>query len=305
MSSRLVSIGLPVYNGGECLRRALDSILAQTHANFEVIISDNASTDGVTPVIAEEYAQRDSRIRLIRQTVNQGALANFLWVAQQARGDYFMWAAHDDAWSENFVEALANRLDESPQAVLATPRTRVEKITKAGTTQLTVFPEAPHSDRWAILDAFLVDYGCVWIYGLYRTEWLKLAAPKLTGYQIIGADRLWLLDLILNNSVTSTPEALFYYSYIDGKPKDRSSRTKLRDLGIEIYYMSRSALQQPNASDRVRALRKILWFLYWHRISRRNPIGTLIRIVKLSVLGTWFGLESGIRYLTRPRRLAN
>ena len=67
MNSRLVSIGMPVYNGGEDLRRALDSILAQTHTNFELIISDNASTDELTKALTEEYARKDARIRLTRQ----------------------------------------------------------------------------------------------------------------------------------------------------------------------------------------------------------------------------------------------
>ena len=304
MSSRLVSIGLPVYNGGEALRGALDCLLKQTHTHFELIISDNASTDGVTQSITEEYARHDSRIRLTRQPVNLGAMPNFLWVAQQARGDFFLWAAHDDAWSENYLQSLANRLDESPQAVLATTRTRVEEVSTRHAARIIHFPETPTADRWTILDSFLVDFGCVWIYGMYRTAWLKEAAAKLSRYQIIGADRLWLLDLFLNQHVVGTPDALFHYSCVHGKPKDRSARKKMRDLGIEVYYMIGMALQLPTSAERSKALRRVLVFLYRYRVSRRNPAGTLVRIAKLSVLGAWFGLEAGIRRMVQPRRIA-
>jgi len=100
-----VSIGMPVYNGVSFIREALDSLLGQTFQDFELIISDNASTDG-TAEICQEYAKEDSRIIYTRQTTNIGAASNFDFVLDQAAGEYFMWAAHDDVWSRNFIEAL-------------------------------------------------------------------------------------------------------------------------------------------------------------------------------------------------------
>lgn len=100
-----VSIGMPVYNGELFLREALVSLLAQTFTDFELIISNNASTDA-TESICMEYAKLDSRIRYIRQPINIGALSNFRLVLHEARSDYFMWAAHDDKWSENWLEKL-------------------------------------------------------------------------------------------------------------------------------------------------------------------------------------------------------
>jgi glycosyltransferase involved in cell wall biosynthesis len=102
-----VSIGMPVYNGAEFIRAALDSLLAQSFGDFELIISDNASTDE-TQTICETYARQDSRITYIRQPRNLGAVPNFLFVLRQARGRYFMWAAHDDIWAENWLETLVN-----------------------------------------------------------------------------------------------------------------------------------------------------------------------------------------------------
>lgn len=100
-----VSIGMPVFNGGKYIREALDSLLAQTFTDFELIISDNASTDG-TEAICKEYEEKDSRIRYVRQTENRGAAANFRFVLGEARGEYFMWAAADDVWDTKFVETL-------------------------------------------------------------------------------------------------------------------------------------------------------------------------------------------------------
>jgi glycosyltransferase involved in cell wall biosynthesis len=86
---------MPVYNGEKYIREALDSLLDQTFTEFELIISDNASTDS-TAAICAYYTARDLRIRYIRQNKNLGALGNFLAVVNEARGEYFMWAAHDD-----------------------------------------------------------------------------------------------------------------------------------------------------------------------------------------------------------------
>lgn len=107
-----VSIGMPVYNGAKYIRVALDSLLAQTFTDFKLVISDNASTDE-TQAICEEYARRDSRIRYVRQSENKGALANFQFVLNEARGKYFMWAASDDRWDSNWIEQLQDALEKT------------------------------------------------------------------------------------------------------------------------------------------------------------------------------------------------
>jgi len=105
-----VSIGMPVYNGEPFIREALDSLLAQTFTDFELIISDNASTDG-TEAICREYAAKDDRIRYVRQPENRGALANFQFVLDEAAGEYFMWAAADDWWSENWLSENVAKIE--------------------------------------------------------------------------------------------------------------------------------------------------------------------------------------------------
>jgi glycosyltransferase involved in cell wall biosynthesis len=109
-----VSIGMPVYNGEPHLRKALDSLLAQTFLDYELIISDNASTDR-TSEICREYASKDARIRYIQQKENKGAAWNFNFVLEQALAEYFMWAACDDLWSPDCLSEYVKVLngDES------------------------------------------------------------------------------------------------------------------------------------------------------------------------------------------------
>src|SRR5438132_13873019 len=90
-----VSIGMPVYNGERYLSGALDSLLSQTLADFDLIISDNASTDA-TESICRSYAAHDSRIRYFRNENNLGAAANFNRAFELCGGEFFRWAAHDD-----------------------------------------------------------------------------------------------------------------------------------------------------------------------------------------------------------------
>lgn len=107
-----VTIGMPVYNGEKYICEALDTLLAQTFTDFELIISDNDSTDA-TESICRNYAEQDPRIRYVRQLKNLGALPNFQFVLNEARGAYFMWAAYDDKWDKDWVRSLKHTLEVS------------------------------------------------------------------------------------------------------------------------------------------------------------------------------------------------
>jgi glycosyltransferase involved in cell wall biosynthesis len=117
-----VSIGLPVYNGERYLHESLDSLLGQTFEDFELIITDNASTD-TTPDICQQYANRDRRVRYVRNPKNLGIVPNFNLAFELSSGEYFKWAAHDDVHRPEFVERCVEILDREPDVVLATSRT--------------------------------------------------------------------------------------------------------------------------------------------------------------------------------------
>ena len=113
------SIGMPVFTGEDYILEALDSLLDQTMPDFELIISDNASTDS-TEEICRDYALKDTRIRYVRQEKNIGPAANFRFLLQEARGEYFMWAAADDTWGSRYLEKCIELLDEDERAAMAT-----------------------------------------------------------------------------------------------------------------------------------------------------------------------------------------
>ncbi|MER3486233.1 MAG: hypothetical protein C4345_09945 [Chloroflexota bacterium] len=118
-----VSIGLPVYNRQQYVGEAIESILAQTFADFELIISDNASTDA-TGVICQEYARKDARVRYYRNAINIGAAKNFNRVFHLSSGEYFKWMASDDICAPTFIERCVEALDGDTGAVLAYSRAR-------------------------------------------------------------------------------------------------------------------------------------------------------------------------------------
>jgi len=117
-----VSIGVPVFNGDRYLEGCLDSLVAQTYDDLEIVISDNASMDK-TPAICRAYCERDPRIRYYRQRRNIGAAANYNFLVHHATGEFFKWAAHDDLCAPDFVARCVAALDASPTAVLAFGRT--------------------------------------------------------------------------------------------------------------------------------------------------------------------------------------
>lgn len=120
--SGLVSIGLPVFNGEQYLRSALDAALGQTYGDFELIISDNASTDNTIP-ICEEYARSDSRIRLLRQSKNLGVNANHEVVFRESRGEFFRWSSADDIPSLQLVKHAVDVLNDDKSLVAYVPDT--------------------------------------------------------------------------------------------------------------------------------------------------------------------------------------
>ena len=112
-----VSIGMPVYNGGRYLEEALQSVLSQSYEDFDVVISDNASTDD-TEEICRTYARSDERIRYFRLRQNYGIIYNFNNVFRLSTGKYFKWAASDDVCGPDYLLKAVQVLEEDPSVVL-------------------------------------------------------------------------------------------------------------------------------------------------------------------------------------------
>ena len=175
----LVSVGMPVYNGEEYIRDALSSLLGQTYVNFELIISDNASTDR-TEEICREYAQRDARIIYFRQKENIGAAANFQFVLDHAQAGLFMWAAYDDKWAKNYLmDATALLGDEHINFVFPTFSVRSIKLNIGKKFDGKIFGFIESTDRKQRVLQFLAlhhdSHKCNIVYSLFRTKFLRSA----------------------------------------------------------------------------------------------------------------------------------
>lgn len=182
---------MPIYNGEPFVRRALDALLAQTFNDFELIVSDNASTDG-TEAICREYAAKDERIRYFRNDYNIGATANFRFVLDQAVGYFFMWAAADDFRSSDFVMANVRFLESNPDYVASTSPNCMEGQEPNGPGLVTFSMEGSVEERFRSF--FRHAWGSHGIfYSLIRTEVLRDC--EVLSEQFLGTD--WAVNLYL------------------------------------------------------------------------------------------------------------
>jgi len=211
----LVSIGLPVYNAERYLSRALDSLLAQDYPNVELIVSDNASVDG-TEEICRSYAQRDARVHYDRADRNMGAIWNFNRVSELARGEYFMWAAHDDLRDPSYVSACVAAMQSRPDAVLCC--TGIRFIDEDG-HEIEVPPHVAGTrpvGRTAHDRVRQIARACNWydVYGLARTSALAKTRRAIPTW---GFDVVVVLELCLRGPVLLVPEPLFSYRLLGFK----------------------------------------------------------------------------------------
>jgi glycosyltransferase involved in cell wall biosynthesis len=221
----LVTIGMPTYNGARYLAQSLDSLLSQDYPNWDLVISDNCSTDG-TEDIARAYAQRSDRIRYIRQGANLGYSANFNHALGLAGGTYFMWAADHDLWEPGLVSRCVAALEADPAAVLAYPQSLLidENGTVIEETDDQIDLGQPSAlDRYKRLIWQLNN--CNMIYGVARRE--ALAATG--GFpDVFGADHVVLARLVLQGTVLTVGGHLFLRR--QNRPPETAEEHRVREL---------------------------------------------------------------------------
>ena len=113
MMNNKVSIILPTHNGEKFIGESIDSCLAQTYSNFELIIIDDASTDGTSAVI-NEYARGDSRIRLLHNDTNLKLPRTLNKGFESSTGEYLTWTSDDNRYALKAIEHMVSYLDEHP-----------------------------------------------------------------------------------------------------------------------------------------------------------------------------------------------
>lgn len=201
-----LSIGLPVHNGAQYLAAALDALLGQSYEDFELIISDNASTDA-TADICHRYAAREPRIRYVRQPRNIGAAPNHNVVVHAARGELFKWAGHDDLYSPNLLERCVAALDEHPDVVLVSCWSAL--IDGSGHTTRPVVEYPPATDSPRAPERFrgvLFGLGGDDDYGVIRADVLRRTPLSGSHYH---ADRSLVAELALHGRFLRVPETLY------------------------------------------------------------------------------------------------
>lgn len=203
-----VSIGMPVFNGEKYIREAFDSLLSQSHTDFELIISNNASTDG-TEAICLQYASKDHRIRYVRQSINIGALANFEVVLEKAEGDCFMWAAADDKWDPSWISQMLTTMKKTG-ADAAFGRIHTIGENSKGVNHYVNNKKFKYCGPiWFRQLKYFLQFEGVGkanpIYGLWKTAHLR--EIKLSNYSY---DYLIVFDLLGKTEIAGCSESTFY-----------------------------------------------------------------------------------------------
>ena len=201
-----ISLGLPVYNGENYLARGLDSILAQTFEDFELIVSDNGSTDR-TEEICRKYAEKDLRIKYFRFSKNRGATCNFNSTVDRATAPYFKWCSHDDELDSKYLEECLPLIENHSDVVLSHSKTMIidsdSNLLHKENYPLSVSDDNPLK---RFQDICVERHDCILVFGIYRTDMLR-QSPMIKDY--VGSDRVLLGHMALLGKIVESPKFLF------------------------------------------------------------------------------------------------
>lgn len=233
-----LSIGLPVRNGATTLEAALRSLLAQSFGDFELLISDNASTDD-TEAIGRSFAAADRRVRYERTPGNIGMAPNFNRVFARTRGALFKWATSDDVCLPGYLAACISVLDTRPDVVLAYARTQF--IDAEGRT-LPITDAGWHLPQESPADRFIRVLGAEhWvnsILGVIRRSALS-RTRRLPNYP--GGDHALLGELCLMGKLVEVPEVLYHRRLHDRSMSQHWGET----AWVAEYWGRRAAASLP------------------------------------------------------------
>ncbi|WP_169738825.1 glycosyltransferase family 2 protein [Jiangella gansuensis] len=224
-----VTLGMPLYNAERYLAQAFDGLLAQDFGDFEIVVSDNASTDG-TWSLCQDYAARDPRIRLYRNTENLGAARNYNRTVELARAPLFKWVAYDDVCSPTLLSRCVAALDAAgPRVVLAYPRTLLidDDGVEIGPYRDGLDLRSSHAFRrvatyarnWSLCNA---------VFGVIRTDVLR-STGMIRPY--LSSDVVLLAELAAIGQFHEIPERLFHRRIHAG-----SSRQSGKDLAAAAHW---------------------------------------------------------------------
>lgn len=207
----LLTVGLPVFNGERYLAGAIECILSQSFRDFELIISDNASTDG-TEEICQQYARRDRRIRYSRNAVNMGGAKNSDLILDMAKTEYFATASHDDYFSLNYLEACLAKLQSTANAVLCCPEQVVFLDPLGNPTRSQRNCDTEGRDMVGRMQELVNRLGWYAYYGITRTEEFRSLLKDMSHYRYAyGGDVILMATALLRGLIVVAPRTTFFY----------------------------------------------------------------------------------------------
>lgn len=291
MAEPLIGIGLPVYNGEPFLTRSLDSLMAQSETDFELVIGDNCSTDG-TEEICRELARKDERVTYLRRERNIGVLANHNRLIHETRGEFFSFASSDDEYHPDRLAELSAALRAQPDAVLAF--SAAEEIDENGDV-LRVWRNSIRTDHPSPvvrMRAKLADpEENLQLYGLIRRSAMERVRPQAP---FKGSDRVTIVELALLGPFVAVDEPLLRHRQHTRRMSEvvDSRAYRLREQGTErrFYlpnveegvFLLRGVGRAPlNRSERLRGYVS-LWPWVWRNTL---PMARNVAHVGLDVLG--------------------
>ncbi len=205
-----VCLGLPLYNQTDFLQLALDSLLAQSYRNFELIIVDDSTTERPGE-IAMRYARADQRVRYYRNRARKGMVENWkCCFMHAAHADYFAWVSDHDIWTPGWLTALVRTLDENPAVVLTYPKFMQINADGSLYARKRVRPfstDGLGNTRRALAVCHDARHFGKMVYGLYR-----LSALRSTGVfrRVLFPDVILLLELCLHGDFRQVEAELWY-----------------------------------------------------------------------------------------------
>lgn len=202
-----VSVGLPVYNGEKYLSKSIESVLAQDFGDFDMLISDNSSTDG-TWDICNNYARIDKRIRLNRNNRNLGVIANSQLVESLTHGQYFMWHAHDDLLLPSYISSCYQVLETDREVAVCYSKTTF--IDENDDELFSLFLDEPRMENDCV-ERFQKHFGCNFpsysYYGLIRRESLKFLG-QFGDWDLHSHDIVIMRLLSISGKISQIPQVM-------------------------------------------------------------------------------------------------
>ncbi|MEQ1887044.1 MAG: glycosyltransferase family 2 protein [Bryobacteraceae bacterium] len=286
-STPRLSIGMPVYNAERFVEHGLRSLLAQTFDDFEILLSDNASTDR-TMEICRDYAAVDRRVRLSQNAFNRGGGWNHNHVLELATGEFFKWASNDDVCAPEFLEKCIAALDENPDAVLAHSGSQVIDDDGEFLESYTMELATDANDVVKRFFDLVMNYHqCYEIYGVIRSSALQKTGP-MGNY--VNGDGVLLAHLALYGPFAKVPGILFSSRRHTGQ----SSRTlPVRVRSQRRWRLTRKVNGLPSAEWWDPGQRRRITLPQWRQLAEyvrcvsHAPLDASARLGCYGVLAQW------------------